>query len=217
MRNLANYITLLRMIFCLLLLFLYPFSIPFYIVYLLCGLSDILDGYIARKFKIQTEFGARFDSMADIVFIVCASIRMIPSLFYLVDIKLWMFAFIILIVKCLSMGLIAIKHSTFGMIHSTLNKVAGFSLLVAPFFVHVVDKNFLVALLCLICSIAALEEILINILHTDLDLNRKSLYHRYRPRKIKVVRTKHKEKEMSKERVVEEFNNIRNKYKNRNY
>lgn len=29
-------------------------------------ISDILDGYIARKFKLETEIGARLDSLADI-------------------------------------------------------------------------------------------------------------------------------------------------------
>jgi len=29
-------------------------------------ITDILDGFIARRFKIQTEFGARLDSIADV-------------------------------------------------------------------------------------------------------------------------------------------------------
>ncbi len=38
-----------------------------FVVFLIINLiTDILDGLIARAFKIQTEFGARLDSIADI-------------------------------------------------------------------------------------------------------------------------------------------------------
>ncbi len=35
-------------------------------------ISDILDGFIARRFNMQTEFGARLDSIADIGTYICA-------------------------------------------------------------------------------------------------------------------------------------------------
>ena len=65
-RNLANYITFGRMILSLVLLLLDARFIPFYVIYVLCGLSDMLDGYVARKFKIATDFGGKLDSIADI-------------------------------------------------------------------------------------------------------------------------------------------------------
>lgn len=49
------------------------FSIPFYIIYFYCGISDMLDGYIARKIKNTSQIGAILDSIADIIFeiIIC--------------------------------------------------------------------------------------------------------------------------------------------------
>ncbi|MCQ2911580.1 MAG: CDP-alcohol phosphatidyltransferase family protein [Clostridia bacterium] len=176
MKNLANYVTLVRILFCLFLLFLYPFSDLFYAIYIVCGFTDIIDGFVARKFDIETDFGARFDSLADIVFVVVSAIKIIPSIFESIDIKLWMFAIFIAIAKLLSMGLVAIKHNTFGLIHSILNKMAGLSLFISPFFLNIMNRNMLVAIICLICSIAALEEVVMNLLHTDLDLNRRGLY-----------------------------------------
>jgi cardiolipin synthase (CMP-forming) len=35
-------------------------------------ITDILDGWIARRFNMQTEFGARLDSIADIGTYICA-------------------------------------------------------------------------------------------------------------------------------------------------
>ena len=39
-------------------------------------ITDILDGWIARRFKMETEFGARLDSLADIGTIVMAVMGM---------------------------------------------------------------------------------------------------------------------------------------------
>ena len=45
----ANIITILRIICSIFILFYLPFSIEFYILYLLAGLTDMIDGTVARK------------------------------------------------------------------------------------------------------------------------------------------------------------------------
>jgi CDP-diacylglycerol--glycerol-3-phosphate 3-phosphatidyltransferase len=40
------------------------FSIAFYIIYIYCGISDMLDGFIVRKSKNASEIGARLDSVS---------------------------------------------------------------------------------------------------------------------------------------------------------
>lgn len=40
----------------------------FLIIFIIGGLTDILDGTIARKFKTTTELGSKLDSIADYVF-----------------------------------------------------------------------------------------------------------------------------------------------------
>ena len=55
MKNIANYITLARIVLTVVLFLLEPFSIPFLIIYGLCGLTDIADGIVARKLKIQSS------------------------------------------------------------------------------------------------------------------------------------------------------------------
>ena len=65
MINLANWITLLRILCSLTLLFCMPLSLPFYVLYTAAGLSDILDGFIARKTNTVTKFGAKLDTFAE--------------------------------------------------------------------------------------------------------------------------------------------------------
>lgn len=47
MKYLPNALTLLRIVLCVPLLFLRPFSVWFFVLYTICGISDMLDGYLA--------------------------------------------------------------------------------------------------------------------------------------------------------------------------
>ncbi len=70
MKNVANYISISRIIMSIILFVTETFSIAFYIVYIYCGISDMLDGFIARKSENESRIGARLDSAADIIFVI---------------------------------------------------------------------------------------------------------------------------------------------------
>ena len=61
MRNIPNYILISMIIMSMVLLIPKIFSITFYIIYIYCGLFYILDGLLARKYKITSEFGEKID------------------------------------------------------------------------------------------------------------------------------------------------------------
>ena len=85
----ANIITALRLVFSILLLFFSALSIPFFAFYSLAGLSDMADGAVARKTKSTSEFGARLDSVADLVFVFCSLLKLIPVLKMPIWICIW--------------------------------------------------------------------------------------------------------------------------------
>ena len=66
--SIADMITLLRIAGTILLLFFPALSPAFFILYALTGLTDVLDGWIARRTKTASDFGARLDSVADLLF-----------------------------------------------------------------------------------------------------------------------------------------------------
>jgi len=72
MNNLPNYITSIRLIFTIpLIIFLEKNNIFFvWIIIILGGITDYLDGYIARKFNLKTKTGAILDPLADKVFTI---------------------------------------------------------------------------------------------------------------------------------------------------
>ena len=75
MKNIPNLITMARVLGTVVLLTMEPFSRQFLIVYFLCGISDVLDGMIARKMNTVSKKGQMLDSVADaFMFIVLLSI-----------------------------------------------------------------------------------------------------------------------------------------------
>lgn len=66
----ANIITCIRIIFSLLLTLCPPLSVTFYALYIIAGLSDMIDGIVARKTNSVSEFGSQLDTAADFILIV---------------------------------------------------------------------------------------------------------------------------------------------------
>ncbi len=74
----ANVITGIRILVSAVLLLCPVFSPIFYAMYLIAGLSDMADGIVARKTNSVSEFGSRFDSIADFVFVGVCLIKILP-------------------------------------------------------------------------------------------------------------------------------------------
>ena len=169
-----NFITLIRIICTALIIFTESFSSIFFIFYFLCGLSDVLDGYIARKFKLCSKFGARLDSVADAFFIITILIKILPSL----RLELWMILWIvfIFIIKVLSLIIGGLKFGEVAFLHTYANKLAGILLFFTPLIYRLVGINICIVIVCSVSTLAALEEVLINIIVKNLNLNIKGIY-----------------------------------------
>ena len=89
----ANIITGIRIVISVVLLFCPAFSPIFYVLYLIAGLSDMVDGAVARKTGTVSEFGSRLDTIADIAFVAVCLIKLLPVL----DIPDWLYVWIAII------------------------------------------------------------------------------------------------------------------------
>ncbi|MBR1973057.1 MAG: CDP-alcohol phosphatidyltransferase family protein, partial [Candidatus Methanomethylophilaceae archaeon] len=72
MKQIANVLTGCRILGSILLLIFPAFSLRFYVTYLLCGLSDMVDGTIARRTNSVSRFGSQLDTVADMVFVIAS-------------------------------------------------------------------------------------------------------------------------------------------------
>ena len=87
----ANAITIFRMAASIVLLLCPVFSPAFYAFYIMAGVSDMLDGFVARKTNSSSRFGARLDTIADFVFVVVCLIKLLPILSIPAWLYVWMF------------------------------------------------------------------------------------------------------------------------------
>lgn len=148
----ANIITVFRIVFSILILFFPTFSKAFYFLYLIAGLSDMLDGYIARKTNSVTRIGSLLDTIADTIFFIVCFIKLIPFL----ALPIWIIIWIVLI-ALIKLSTI-IKNRGFVDYHSVLNKVAGILLFLLPLTMEIINITYCLIVICIVATVAAIEE-----------------------------------------------------------
>ncbi len=124
-----NIIILLRIAGSLGLLLRDVTSVFLWIIYGLCGISDIVDGWLARRLKCVTKTGALLDSIADICFVACCARKLLPILE--LPQWLWLWAGVIVTIKIVNQisALVMYGHCCFP--HTLANKATGFQLFIA--------------------------------------------------------------------------------------
>jgi CDP-diacylglycerol--glycerol-3-phosphate 3-phosphatidyltransferase len=129
MTYLPNAITLLRIAGSLSLLLCDVTGVVFWIIYGLCGISDVADGWLARKLKCVTKTGALLDSLADICFVACCAWKLLPILDLLQ--WLWLWAGVIVVIKVVNQLSALVMYGRCCFPHTTANKATGFLLFIA--------------------------------------------------------------------------------------
>ena len=155
-KYIANAITSLRIIGSVVLLFFDAPSLPFYITYLLCGFSDMIDGTIARKTNAVTEFGSKLDTVADFVFVVVCLIKLLPLVY--ISAWLWIWIAVIAVIKATNVVWGFVCRKKLVDYHSVFNKATGLLLFLLPFTLQSVEPTYSFAVVCIIATIAAIQE-----------------------------------------------------------
>lgn len=145
------------MLFSLCLFAFSPYSIPFAVMYLLCGISDVMDGFLARKLHTESKNGAMLDSVADLIFAVVYAVKILP----LLNIPLWIWIWTALIaaIKITGILLKSKKEQKLFIEHSFGNKLTGFLLFLLPLSVYIADVKYGAMLVCAVATVTAGIEI----------------------------------------------------------
>lgn len=199
--NVVTTITVFRMLLVLLLPLMLLFTekeseqfcIPFLVLYILGGLSDVLDGSLARRWQVQSERGAKLDTWADFLFVMGTIIYLWGASEmenYLAGKTFWFVLVmaigigVVAIIRFISMAVCEERFGQFTGIHTIANKVAGVML----FFTVPIGMTaymgrlgyFILTiwtvLVWLICGYASVEEMIIVCKMKTLDVNRKSIF-----------------------------------------
>ena len=155
-KHIANILTGYRILGSILLLFFPTFSVAFYIIYLFCGFSDMIDGTIARKTNSISKFGSQLDTIADLVFAVVSMIRLLPVIH--LPQWLWIWCGMIAIIKIGSIIWGYVSKKQFMSLHTIMNKATGLLLFLLPLTISFVELKYTAIVVCSIATFSAIQE-----------------------------------------------------------
>ena len=152
----ANILTGIRIVCSIVLLFCPVFSPAFYTLYVTAGLSDMLDGAVARKTGTVSEFGSKFDTAADFVLVAVCLIKLIP----VIHVPTWLIIWIVVIAAIKAINLISgyVIRKELVVLHTVMNKVTGILLFVLPLTLTFIDLKYSGAFVSAAATFAAIQE-----------------------------------------------------------
>ena len=128
MKRIPNLLSMSRIVLCLPLLLVDAMTLPFWVLYLIAGLTDMLDGFLAKRWGVESKFGARLDSLADFVFVLTVGYKLFPWL--KLPATLWMMMGLIAMAKIVNAINLYLANHRIEFLHTKANKVTGFLLFI---------------------------------------------------------------------------------------
>lgn len=152
----ANLITSIRIICSIALLFFPVLSTSFYALYIVVGITDMIDGTVARKTNSVSEFGSKLDTVADFVFVAVCIIKLIPVL----NVETWMYIWIavIFVIKVINIVSGYVMQKKLVAVHSVINKVARALLFALPLTLRFIELRYSAVVVCAVATFAAVQE-----------------------------------------------------------
>ena len=154
MKQIPNFLSVSRIALCLPLLLVDAMTMTFWVLYLIAGLTDILDGFLARRWGVESKFGARLDSLADFVFVLAVGYKLFPYL--KLPATLWMMIGLVALVKVINAICSYVVNNRIEYLHTKANKLTGFLLLIG---MMAIGQSYFVPVAWMISCIALLAAI----------------------------------------------------------
>ena len=174
MKHSANILTASRIFFAAGMVLTAPFSAAFWVCYLGGGVSNLLDGPVARALHIQSEVGAKLDSAADLVFaaaIAAVVVRSVP-----LPTWLWVCAGCVAAVRLVGYGAGFVRYRAFSALHTYANKVTGALIFAFPLLYAALVLTASGVILCAAALFSSIEELIITVSSPTLNRNCSGLY-----------------------------------------
>ena len=155
-KQIANIITSSRILSSIGLLYCPVFSDSFYGLYIFCGLTDMVDGTIARKTGAASTFGAKLDTVADFLFVIASFVKLVPVI--RIPVWIWVWAAVIAMGKLVTLVWGFTQMKQMPSLHTIANKATGLCLFLLPLTMSFVEVRYTVPVVCIIATIAAIQE-----------------------------------------------------------
>ena len=116
----------------------------------------MVDGTIARKTNSTSNFGSRFDTVADFVFVAVSLIKILPAI--QLPKFLWIWLSVIAIIKFSNIMMGIIYNKKLISLHTIMNKITGILLFLLPLTLHFVELKYSSVVVCSIATFSAIQE-----------------------------------------------------------
>lgn len=156
MKQLPNFITALLFLGALGLFFSDVGGVAFWVIYFACGLSDMADGFLARKLHCESKTGAMMDSLADLAFVVGCCIKLIPVL--ALPNWLWILGAVIVVIKVINQISAIVMYKKCLFPHTIANKAAGLLLFVGVPLTMFLESVVPMVMIAVVATFAAVQE-----------------------------------------------------------
>lgn len=154
----ADIITLTRIVGSIDLLSTPIFSKEFFVLYTYCGISDALDGFVARRLKTESKLGSMLDSVSDLTFYSVLLFKIWPTLHDVLPNFFFTIIWTIFGVRLSCYAYVLVKEKRFASEHFILNKLTGLLLFFTPYIINTSFFIYYVAILLIVAIAAALYE-----------------------------------------------------------
>ena len=159
-RHIANILTSLRIVFAFVLLMFSGFSFTFLVIFSICGVTDLIDGPIARATGSQSVLGAKLDTTGDTM----TYLAMVKALILekVISVRTLLWFSVPLFGMLISAFIGKLKFHSFVFTHTALSKLFGVGCFFVPFSVafHTVSRHLKV--LWFVAFLAGVEMIAIQ-------------------------------------------------------
>ena len=173
--NVPNIITSIRIIGAIALFFVPSFGLAFFIIFTISGITDALDGFIARKFNATSELGGKLDSIADLLFYGVMVVKLLPKMIEKLDLYVWILIGSVFVLRLIIYAFAAVKYRRFASLHTYLTKVSSALVFLAPYFAPTNYFGIYCTVWCAFGLLAAAEELIIHIISKEYTTEKKSL------------------------------------------
>ena len=123
MKQIPNLLSASRIALCLPLLLVDAMTVLFWVLYVIGGTTDMVDGFLARRWGVESKFGAKLDSLADFVFVLAVGYKLFPWL--KLPVTLWIMIGLIALVKACNVVCAYIVKRRVEFLHTKANKLTG--------------------------------------------------------------------------------------------
>ena len=167
-------LSVIRIFLSLALIPVEPLSDIFLVILATAFLTDVLDGYLARRWKVESKLGSRLDSLGDFMMMVILIVILLIN----IEFEDWMILLIVVVVIIRSSGFIigTIRFKQPAFVHTLMNKLTTLFIVLSPFFLKLFGLDVSVLIVGGVALVAAIEYLYVNATSKEYDPDRKSAF-----------------------------------------